>query len=387
MASLALFARDLRALSRFSERPFVGRICEDAQVSEEERAREILLVRGRPDHWPLGFRAYLVCESATPPTETQDAYVIGPSLHYLAEGDVVRLDPQRRTVMALYRRASPSNSLLVTERCDNFCLMCSQPPREQDDSWVVEELLREVIPLLSPDTRQLGITGGEPTLLGERFLALIEALQGQLPRTALHVLSNGRAFANASLARRLGRLGHSDLMVGIPLYGDLPEQHDYVVQARGAFDETIRGILELKRAGVPVEVRFVIHRETVQRLPEFASFLARNLCFVDHVALMGLEQVGFAKTNLDGLWVDPLDVQDELVSAVHTLQRAGMSVSLYGQQLCVLPAALHAVARKAISDWKNVYAPECAGCRLQEQCGGFFASSVERKSRGITPQL
>ena len=39
-------------------------------------------------------------------------------MRYLAHGDVVRIDPRRQFVNALYRRASPSNSLLVTERLE-----------------------------------------------------------------------------------------------------------------------------------------------------------------------------------------------------------------------------------------------------------------------------
>ena len=38
-------------------------------------------------------------------------------------------------------------------------------------------------------------------------------------------------------------------------------RHDYVVQADGAFDETVRGILNLKRQGVLMEVRVVVHKQ------------------------------------------------------------------------------------------------------------------------------
>jgi hypothetical protein len=40
--------------------------------------------------------------------------------------------------------------------------------------------------------------------------------------------------------------------------------------------------------------------------------LARNLTFVDHVALMALENTGFAIANSDKLWIDPLDYRTEL---------------------------------------------------------------------------
>jgi His-Xaa-Ser system radical SAM maturase HxsC len=172
-------------------------------------------------------------------------------------------------------------------------------------------------------------------------------------------------------------------MIGVPLYSDLPEEHDYIVQARGAFDETVRGILNLKRYGVRVEVRFVIHHETVQRMTAFARFVARNLLFVDHVALMGLELTGFARANLERLWIDPIDYQAELTEATTILDRAGMYVSIYNHQLCTLPPELHGFSRASISDWKNEYLDECVGCTARASCGGFFATSTARRSRGI----
>jgi His-Xaa-Ser system radical SAM maturase HxsC len=174
-------------------------------------------------------------------------------------------------------------------------------------------------------------------------------------------------------------------MLGIPLYADIPELHDYVVQAKGAFNETVRGILNLKRTRVRVEVRFVIHRDTVERLPDFARFVARNLTFVDHVALMGLELVGFARSNIEALWVDPVDYQPELVDAVGTLARAGIMVSIFNHQLCTLDRRLWTFARKSVSDWKNAYFDECRACTQRDACGGFFASASLRRSRGIQP--
>jgi His-Xaa-Ser system radical SAM maturase HxsC len=335
---------------------------------------------------PPGFRAYLVAAGASAIGEREDVYALAEPHGYLAEGDVVRIDPTRRTLTALYRRSSSSNSLLVTERCDNFCLMCSQPPKDRDDSALVDELL-EAVPLMSPETREIGITGGEPALLGDRLVELVEALRLHLPRTSVHILSNGRRFADAGFASRLAALRHPDLMVGIPLYGSLPEDHDYVVQAHGAFDETIRGILNLRRAGVRVELRVVVHSRTYRLLPQLASFIARNLLFVDHVALMGLELEGFARSHLELLWVEPAAYADELVEAVEILTQAGLNTSIYNLQLCVLPPALHPLARRSISDWKNRYFDECSTCSERGACCGFFASANLRRPDGIRPIL
>ncbi|NTX10818.1 His-Xaa-Ser system radical SAM maturase HxsC [Myxococcus llanfairpwllgwyngyllgogerychwyrndrobwllllantysiliogogogochensis] len=384
MPALDLASTGLKSLSERSPEPFIGRIREQPDLPESERGREILLVRRPLAHLPPGFRGYLLLDDGSVSPGLRDVYVLAPGLRYLAEGDVVRIHPERGALATLYRRASPSNTFLVTERCDNNCLMCSQPPRKQDDSWLVDELMA-TLPLISPETRELGITGGEPSLLKGRLLELLERMKGYLPQTSVHILTNGRGFADAELARAVAKVQHPDLMLGIPLYSDLPEEHDYVVQALGAFDDTLRGILHLKRARVRVELRCVVHAQTYSRLPQLADFITRNLLFVDHVALMGLELMGFARTNLGMLWVDPLDYQAQLTAAVRTLSRAGLNTSIYNHQLCTLPAELHPFARKSISDWKNVYTEDCEGCVRRDACGGFFASGVLKRSRGIQP--
>lgn len=373
----------IRALGSVSATPFVARVSEDCTLEPSERSRTALLIRSpEATSLPPGIRAYLLHSGDV--DASQDTYLLSKELRYIAAGDVIRVDPSHGRLSALYRKSSPSNFFLVTERCDNFCVMCSQPPRDVDDSWLVDELL-EVIPLVDPQTECLGITGGEPGLLGERLVELVRSLKDHLPTTALHVLSNGRAFARQDFARRVGAIDHPDLTFGIPLYSDLAEEHDFVVQAHGAYDETIRGILNLKHSRVRVEVRVVIHAKTVERLVPLAHFIARNLVFVDHVALMGLELTGFAKANLEALWIDPLDYTSKLAEAVGVLHRARVSTSIYNHQLCVLPEALHPFARKSISDWKNEFDDACVTCSRAQDCGGFFASGITRRSRGISP--
>jgi His-Xaa-Ser system radical SAM maturase HxsC len=262
--------------------------------------------------------------------------------------------------------------------------MCSQPPKDLDDSDIVQEILR-AIPLMSQETRAIGITGGEPTLLGKDLLSIICCLKENLPSTAVHILSNGRAFKDWEFANAVARLEHPDLMFGIPVYSDISSLHDFVVQADGAFDDTIRGIINLKSVGVRVEIRVVVHKQTYERLPALSQFIRRNLTFCDHVAFMGLELTGFAKPNLESLWIDPYDYRFQLKQAVEALHQARVPVSIYNHQLCLLPAELFPFNRKSISDWKNEYHPECGKCTRMDQCGGFFFSSNLRYSAHIKP--
>lgn len=365
--------------------PFVVRITTDINSSHPEL--HALLVDSAGSIGQTRFSLLLVRQSSECSCKTdldQIVLVIPNELRYLGDGDILRINPRRGELWVMYRRQSPHNNMLLTERCNSYCVMCSQPPRARDDSWLAKCWLA-AIPLMHAETRELGITGGEPTLLKDQFHDVIRACITHLPNTSVHVLSNGRSFNYLSFARELAAIGHPSLMIGIPLYSDIAWRHDFVVQATGAFDQTIRGIMNLARVGVAVEIRMVIHRYTVDRLVRFAEFLARNLPFVDHVALMGLEPIGFGRTNFEALWVDPTDYQDELEAAVALLNAHGMCVSIYNHQLCVLREELWPHARKSISDWKNVYLPVCRECSKSDACGGFFASALVRHSRAIKP--
>jgi His-Xaa-Ser system radical SAM maturase HxsC len=333
-----------------------------------------------------GFAWYISCAGEALKGAALDAPLVElpAEFGYLGDGDVISVEPKSGTVRVLFRRLSAYNHFLLTERCNNNCLMCSQPPRAVQDGWIVDEIL-EALPLIDRSAREIGFTGGEPTLLGERFIELVRATESYLPNTSLHVLSNGRNFANDRLAASVAAVRHHDLMLGIPLYSDLAHLHDYVVQADGAFDETVRGILNLKRHGVRIEIRAVLQRPTTERLPQLARFIARNLLFADHVALMGLEVTGFAKANLNRIWIDPVDYGSELRAAVKILMQAGIKTSIYNSQLCVLPEDLRPYARRSISDWKQEYLPACDGCSVRAKCAGFFATSGMKHSRAITP--
>lgn len=338
---------------------------------------------------PHGFAHYLLVDKHRQLVDAlpsdSDFSILPEEYSYIGDGDIIRLSADRHNIRVLFRASSPHNSILVTEQCNHYCLMCSQPPKAADDSWILDEI-ESLIPLIPKDTRELVFTGGEPTTNRERFLNIISLTKSYLPRTAIHILSNGRSFKDPAFAERYAQIELPDAMIGIPVYSDDPTLHDYIVQAQGAFDETIQGILNLKRLGQKVEIRVVIHKLSIQRLPELCEFIARNLLFVDHVALMGLEMMGFTRANLDELWIDPFDYKDTLSKSVGILAKYGMHISVYNHQLCLVNSDIYPYYRKSISDWKNEYATECEVCTRKSDCGGFFSSGIKHGySKSLIP--
>jgi His-Xaa-Ser system radical SAM maturase HxsC len=199
------------------------------------------------------------------------------------------------------------------------------------------------------------------------------------------VLSNGRRFADPGFSSDWAAIDNPNLMVGIPIYGSEPSLHDYVVQSEGAFDATVRGILTLAQLEQRIEIRVVIHKRTAPQLVKIAEFIARNLPFVDQVALMGLEMIGFARANMNDVWIDPTDYRDNLTKAVHLLDRHGLKTMVYNHQLCLIDREIWPYTIKSISDWKHEYHPACLTCSAIHRCGGFFYSAKYRVSENIAP--
>lgn len=297
-------------------------------------------------------------------------------------GDVVRLRGSGR-IDVLFRRGANANSLFVTEACNSLCVMCSQPPRDADDDWRIDELI-DLVSLIDRDIKVLGVTGGEPTLLGDRLVDLLTIAARTLTDTQFHVLTNGRLFGNPELVSKFDAL-RGRVVWAIPVYGDVAADHDAVVKVAGAFVETMNGIYNLAECAHRLEIRVVLSALTLPRLTQTADFFGRNLPFVEHVALMGLEPMGFARVNAAMLAYDPAVCGLALMDAVSILDQVGMTVSIYNVPLCHLDRRLHVFARKSISDWKNEFAPDCETCALRPGCCGFFRSAGDTWRRTVRP--
>jgi len=371
--------------------PVVARVTREPEAEAPKREYLALVTEDAPERWgdTDGYRVIITTQALSAHSTGGNGLSL-PIIHaaqqvsHLKSGDVVVAHPKTGYVRTLFWPDSWHNALLVTERCNSFCLMCSQPPIDRDDSGLTNINL-EAIRLMEPAPSSLGITGGEPTLLGDNLFRILAELRLRMPDAEIHMLTNGRRFAWPEFTAAFVRSCHPRLTTCIPLYADNAPEHDYVVQARGAFDQTIQGLYQLARYEQPIEIRVVLHKLTIPHLYDLAAFIYRNLPFAAHVALMGLEITGFTRPNLQKLWIDPYDYQEELQAAVEFLATRGMRVSIYNHPLCLLPRPLWKFARKSISDWKNIFFDECQSCAVREDCGGFFKSAVHQRSAHLHP--
>ena len=340
------------------------------------RSNEIL-VSDNVSKAAFGYSAIITTHPIVP--GNTKPYVLIDSIEDFHEGDVVVLN-QKGEIIFVYEITSCHNAIMATERCNHRCIMCPQPPVLQEKDKTQFNL--KLISLMDKDTQEIGITGGEPTLIGDTLRKLIGQIQKQLPKASISILSNGVKFADKEYAMKLAKCRHQDLQIDIPLFSDITEEHNRIVGANTLY-KTVQGLYNLALFRQRIGLRIVVHKQTYKRLPQFADFIYHNFPFVSQVAFMQMETTGLAKENFDDLWIDPYDYNEQLREAVLLLADRGMKPYIYNAQLCVLPEDIRCYAQQSISDWKDIYIPECEGCALKGQCAGFFESNRQAYSTHI----
>jgi His-Xaa-Ser system radical SAM maturase HxsC len=253
--------------------------------------------------------------------------------------------------------------------------MCCQPPTKKNDiDFLVEQNL-ELIKSAPKNLPIIGISGGEPTLAGEHFFKLLSAIRQYLPNTTIHILTNGRTFANGNYVERLKEVGDDKLLLGIPVHSDSSLIHDKISGIKNSFNETIIGLYNLAAFGMAIELRIIINNLNYKRLLNLSDFIFKNLSFVTCVSFIAMEYIGFAVKNSKQIWIEPIDYIQNLTKATVNLNSWNIDVSLFNLPLCLLPDELQTFACRSISDWKNSYTDICQECSKQNDCCGLFSTS------------
>ena len=337
------------------------------------KRRNIILVDPLAKDNTFGYKATITALSDIKPKGKIISKV--QNISDFNDGDVVLLNDKGEIIFH-YEINSLHNAIFATGKCNHRCIMCPQPPvTEEPDLF---DFNCKIISLASPHTKEFGITGGEPTLVGDKLFEYLRLIQKRMPNTAINILSNGVRFADKSYAATLEACKCKDLQIDIPIFSDIPEIHNRIVGAK-TFYQTVQGLYNLAYFRQRIGIRVVVHKQTYKRLPQLAEYIYRNLPFVSQVAFLQMETIGIAEENLPDLWIDPFDYNDQLSEAVEILDNRGIRPLIYNAQLCVLPEHLRKFAANSISDWKDTYLPSCELCDLKCKCGGFFESNVNKR--------
>ena len=362
-----------------SNKIILGRLTKN-RLPLAKRSKAILITT-EPRWTDVGYAGIITNTSRKAAHPLLPVQVSVESLKDIPEDDVVLVT--NGDIHFLWEAKSRNNGLLLTEACNCRCLMCPQPPKPFNAKQI--QTAMDVLALSPPDfDGEICLTGGEPTLCGDRLFELLKGCHERHPRASIIMLTNGKRFSEFSFAKQFAAQG-VPVKIAVSLHADADTLHDKVVGTEGSFRNTQQGLYNLAKLGQNIEIRVVVSKLNYARLPQVAQHIYRNYPFAAHVTFMALEVTGYAQRNYETVWIDPFDYKDILEDALHTLHRSGMRVSAYNHPLCLLPQKAWPFARKSISEWKNNYIPVCEDCSVRDRCCGVFTTSGDKLSRHIHP--
>ena len=285
----------------------------------------------------------------------------------LSENEVLIIFTDVNKCQRFFRPAATINTILLTEECDQLCIMCSQPPKNKRYDHF--ELYYQAS-LLVPINSTIGISGGEPTLLKNNLFQFLEKVIESRKDLRFHILTNCQHFLKEDI-NKLSYLS-KNILWGIPLYSHLSDKHDQIVGKQGAFNKLMENFNFLIQSGSKVELRTVLMRQNYIDLPKLSELITTHLNWIEFWAIMQLENIGYARMNWDKIFFDNSVSFDNLGYAINTVSAKRMNVLLYNFPLCTIPDFYRKFAVRSISDWKQRYLDKCNGCIEKEFCAGFF---------------
>lgn len=265
----------------------------------------------------------------------------------------------------LFRIENKVLTIILTTKCDHKCIMC--PQQLNIDLKNNDLLIKQVVKNLNYSViNEIYLTGGEP-LLKIDFINSIE--QNAPKKVFITILTNGSILPSKTI------LNSNRVKLCIPLYSSYDELHNYLTGSK-SFYKVINNLMYISNFPILIELRFVLLKQNVSNLLEYARFVYRNLPFVQDVAFMGMELMASAKLNKDILWINPREYIPDLIKAVTYLENFGIKSWIYNLQPCLFDKRERNFLSSSISYWKRKYLSVCNECKLKKNCGGIFFSDM-----------
>ena len=131
----------------------------------------------------------------------------------------------------------------ITYRCNNNCKFCYIDPQKRDLMLDVNQIKEDLKNARSRSIHRVVFTGGEPTI--HPNLIEIVAYAKNCGFDKIHIISNGRRFADDNFARRIIKAGAN--IIVFSLHGHNAEVHDSITRGKGSFNQLCEGIDNVKK--------------------------------------------------------------------------------------------------------------------------------------------
>jgi MoaA/NifB/PqqE/SkfB family radical SAM enzyme len=273
--------------------------------------------------------------------------------------------------------------LKVGYSCNNRCVFCVQGDKRDRLSDRTTEELRELLSERRTQTDSVVLTGGEVTLR-EDLLELVRYAR-TLGYTTIQLQTNGRRLSYKPYVRALVAAGVTE--VSPALHGSSPETHDRLTRSRGAFQQVVHGIENVRDAGLPVISNSVVVESNYREMPDLVRLLVRLR--VSQLQLAYVHPAGTAGAQFDDVvprFTDAIPFIHEAITVARQWRVRAYTEAIpycfmagYEEHIVEdhIPATWVEDGAKVIEDYTayrwaegKAKGPPCATCRRSSVCEG-----------------
>lgn len=205
----------------------------------------------------------------------------------------------------------------MTRSCNLACVHCRAGACSEPDP---DDLTTEEGRALIDGIAQVGspiliMTGGEPLMRPDLFDLARYAVKAGLRA----VLATNGVLITPETAAEIAAVGIP--RVSVSLDGATAEEHDAFRGVSGAFEGSMRGIENLRSAGVPVQINTTLTRRNRRRLPDIMNLAEKVGAEAFHVFL--LVPTGRAR-DMSGEEMGPEEYEETLLEFYRLSRKSGL---------------------------------------------------------------
>lgn len=286
----------------------------------------------------------------------------------------------------------------LTWRCNQTCLFCSSPEREEHLTLSVAR--KRINALAGTDCRGVILTGGEPTL-HEELPAIIRHVRAK--GLECHMITNGQLTVDKEFVDTLAEAGLERMHVSLHSCRD--DIQTLLTQNPESLDKILGTLENASRRKIPVTVNTVINAYNADHLDENVRWVKERFASITSFVWVLLDPtMNRVSRNRDTL---PrfADFEISLARAMRFLDEGGLSFRVERVPLCYMAEYAHcAVETREIVKSKERFvhvsgkrgaAPQapfrygkaevCGFCFLKDICAGLYEMDAYYPSEALYP--
>jgi len=258
----------------------------------------------------------------------------------------------------------------LTYDCNDNCISCPVPRKKERKNPSLKEIYIE-IDKIKKYSEHIELNGGEPTLNKDLLKILNYIKNKNFKETSL--LSNCQTFYNENNVKKILKV--PNLKIITTLYGHNKNLQDSITRNPGSFERKIKGIENLIKYKIPIELRILLQKKNYNEINEIIKFT--NQYKLNKIIILNPKLTACALKNIEYVGEKISIISKKLSYAIKLSNNK--NIELYHFPHCILPHELWQYSKGQTSIKGEIcFIEECNGCSKQKVCSGIWCSYLNK---------